>query len=80
MNNLEAKKATLGAISCDTVITHDVSEEFTLPDYVSEVRRVLVTRAQVLPESKYLSDTQGGTRVDFGGISAICNSECKGLE
>ena len=67
MNNLEAKKAVLGAISCDTVITHDVSEEFTLPDYVSEVRRVLVTRAQVLPESKYLSDTQGGTRVDFGG-------------
>lgn len=67
MNNLEAKKAMLGAISCDTVITHDVSEEFTLPDYVSEVRRVLVTRAQVLPESKYLSDTQGGTRVDFGG-------------
>ncbi len=72
MNNLEinaggAKKATLGAISCDTVITHDVSEEFTLPDYVCEVRRVLLTRAQVLPESKYISDTQGGTRLDFGG-------------
>lgn len=67
MNSSEEKKSTLGVISCDTVITHDVSEEFTLPDYVSEVRRVLTTRAQVLPESKYLSDNQGGSRLDFGG-------------
>ena len=43
MNNLEAKKAMLGAISCDTVIPHDVSEEFTLPDYVSEVKSSLTS-------------------------------------
>lgn len=72
MNNFEINtssrgKAVLTSVSCDTVITHDVSEEFTLPDYVPEVRRVLFTRAQILPESKYISDTQGGAKLDFGG-------------
>ena len=61
------KKVTLTSVCCDTVITHDVSEEFTLPDYVAEVRKILFTRANVLPESKYISDTQGGASVDFGG-------------
>ncbi len=68
MNTTEkSKNATLTLVCCDTTVTHDVSEEFTLPDYVNEVRRVLTTRAQVLPESKYIADTQGGTTLDFGG-------------
>ena len=68
MNTTEkTKNTTLTTVCCDTTITHDVSEEFTLPDYVNEVRRVLTTRAQVLPESKYIADTQGGVSLDFGG-------------
>ncbi len=58
---------SITGVCCDTTITHDISEEFTLPDYVNEVRRVLTTRAQVLPESKYIADSQSGTTLDFGG-------------
>ncbi len=51
-------------INGDTQIMSEVNEEFSLPDYVPEVRRVLVVRAQVLPESKYLSDNT----LEFGGM------------
>lgn len=61
------KKANISRVSADTVVTHDVSEEFSLPDYVPEVRRVLTTRAQVLPESKYISDSGNGCMLEFGG-------------
>ncbi|MGM9645743.1 MAG: SPOCS domain-containing protein [Eubacteriales bacterium] len=61
------KKANISKVSTDTVITHDVSEEFSLPDYVPEVRRVLTTRAQVLPESKYISDGGAGSMLELGG-------------
>ena len=54
-------------LSADTVITHESSEEFSLPDYVPEIRRLLNVRTQVLPESKYMSDSQGGTELEFGG-------------
>lgn len=68
MNNNQHLKNPVLSFACDaTTATHDVSEEFVLPDYVNEVRRVLFTRAQVLPESKYVSDSQGGTMLDFGG-------------
>ena len=60
-------KADLTSVLYDSTVTHDVSEEFTLPDYVPEVRKVLFTRAQILPESKYISDFQGGANLDFGG-------------
>ena len=60
-------KALVTSVSCDTTVTHDVSEEFTLPDYVPEIRKLLFTRAQILPESKYISDTQNGSKLDFGG-------------
>ena len=65
MNSIDFnKEATqLTSVACDTVVSSDVSEEFVLPDYVPEVRRVLFTRAQALPESKYIS----GDTVDFGG-------------
>ena len=66
-NSNSLKRVTIGSVACDTVTTHDVSEEFTLPDYIPEVRRVLFTRAQILPESKYIADTQGGSSLDFGG-------------
>ena len=68
MNNYQNSKNTvLCAVSTDTVTAHDVSEEFVLPDYVPEVRRILFTRAQILPESKYMSDSASGQTLDFGG-------------
>lgn len=50
-------------VNGDTQMTSEVSEEFSLPDYVPEVRRVLTVRATVLPEHKYLSDSS----LEFGG-------------
>lgn len=66
-NNQSLKGSLISSVSTDTVISHDVSEEFVLPDYVPEVRRVLFTRAQVLPESKYVADSPNGATLDFGG-------------
>ena len=54
-------------IGTDTVIYHDSSEEFSLPDYVPQVRRVLAVTAQALPESKYISEGNDMSGLDFGG-------------
>ena len=54
-------------IGTDTVIYHDTGEEYSLPDYVPEVRRVLCTLAQPLPESRYISEGQEGDKIDFSG-------------
>ena len=62
-----AKGSVLTAISSDTQHITEVSEEFSLPDYVPEVRRILHTRTAVLPEGKFLSDKDDGTSVDFNG-------------
>ncbi|MBQ8545442.1 MAG: LysM peptidoglycan-binding domain-containing protein [Clostridia bacterium] len=68
-NSSEQRNEAQGlvTISDDTVINHEVSEEFSLPDYVPEVRRVLFTRAQVLPESKYVSDSTTPPTIELGG-------------
>ena len=50
------EKETLLSLTQDTVTPHEVSEEFSLPDYVPEIRKLLCTRAGVLPESKYVND------------------------
>ena len=64
--NTEEKNQIL-ALTTDTVITHDVSEEFSLPDYVPEIRKLLHTKVGVLPESKYMGDEDGGTSLEFAG-------------
>ena len=51
----------------DTTFTHEAGEEFSLPDYVPEIRRLLNVRAQVLPESKFLGDSGSGTDLEIGG-------------
>ncbi len=61
------KKLSLLAVTTDTVTTHEISEEFNLPDYIPEVRKMLTVRAGVLPESKYLADKGSGSQLDFGG-------------
>jgi hypothetical protein len=57
------KKPELSIISTDTTVTNEVSEEFTLPDYIPEVRKLLYVGAQYLPENKYISDS----KVEFSG-------------
>lgn len=38
----------------DLGTAHDVSEEFTLPDYLPEIRRIVTYNGCVLPDSKYI--------------------------
>ena len=59
MNN----PTTLTSVSCLTTLTHDCAEEFTLPDYMPEIRRVLSVEACPLPESRFLT----GAAMEFGG-------------
>jgi hypothetical protein len=63
----EEENARAMALTTETVVTHDTSEEFSLPDYVPEIRRLLNVRAQVLPESKYIADKGSGSVLEFGG-------------
>lgn len=55
------------SLTTDTVVTHDVNEEFSLPDYVPEIRKLLYTKAGVLPESKYIGDDGTNSKLEFGG-------------
>ena len=79
-------KAGLSALRVDAGTVHDVSEEFTLPDYLPEIRQIVSCRCTVLPENKYQSDSGVGlsglltytvTYVgDDGALSAVpLNSE-----
>lgn len=66
---------------CDTENTVDVSEDFVLPDYCPEVRRVLGVTARASVGGKYLSgeelEADGDvtyTVVYIGGEGEICQS------
>lgn len=54
-------------IGTDTVVYHESSEEFSLPDYVPEIRKVLCVSCGVVPESKYVSEGSECAQVEFGG-------------
>ena len=63
----------------DTSAVCDVSEDFVLPDYIPEVRRVIGVRTSVSTDGKYLSgdelETDGGVTYNVlyvGGDGAIC--------
>ena len=63
----------------DTASVCDVSEDFALPDYIPEVRRVIGVRAVVSADGKYLSgdelEVDGGVTYNVlyvGGDGAIC--------
>lgn len=59
MNN----PSSLTSVTCLTTLTHDSAEDFTLPDYMPEIRRVIAVEATPLPESRFLT----GAAVEFGG-------------
>ena len=67
INSQMSKKPIITSISSDSQLTHEVSEEFSLPDYVPEVRRVLYTKASALPEGKFISDSGANTSLEFDG-------------
>lgn len=56
MESLNLSKEGISIIASDNSITHEASEEFILPDYIPEIRKLLACKAQVLPESRYISD------------------------
>ncbi len=64
---MQENNANLLSIAQESQGVTEISEEFSLPDYVPEIRRVLTVLAQVLPESKYLQESQGGSTLDLGG-------------
>ena len=55
-NSVIQGKVNITSLGQDSIITTEVNEEFSLPDYVPEVRKVLCVRAKVLPEGKFMSD------------------------
>ena len=67
LNVNEEQKIELTSLTQDTTLTHEASEEFSLPDYVPPIRRVLNVKAQALPESKFISDTGDNSRLEIGG-------------
>ena len=61
------KRSVFSRMATENGATTEVCEEFSLPDYVPEVRKVLLTRASVLPESKFISDGEKNATLEFGG-------------
>lgn len=57
----------LQGIAHDSTVISEVSEEFSLPDYIPEVRRILGVKAGVLPESRYIQSEGDGARLDLSG-------------
>lgn len=58
-----------GLLSIGTDISHisEVSEEFNLPDYVAEIRKVLSVVGEALPEGKYIEDKGEGSSLELNG-------------
>jgi hypothetical protein len=67
LTNKEAKTNELLLIDTVAEASREVSEEFTLPDYVPEVRRVLGVSAQAVPETKYVNTVNDGTVLECSG-------------
>ncbi|MBR2926449.1 MAG: hypothetical protein IKC31_02600 [Clostridia bacterium] len=53
---------------CDRVVTADLSEDLSLPDYQPEIKRLLRVRATVHPADKYL----GAGEAEFSGNVDYC--------
>ena len=49
---------------CDKTINTELSNDYTLPDYQAEIRKVLRVGVSVLPPTKYIS----GNSAEFGGV------------
>lgn len=62
-----AEDASLAAAVLAAALTHDAAEDFTLPDYMPAIRRIVSVDAHPLPETRFLT----GAAVEFGGTLAL---------
>ena len=60
----------------DTGTLAELSEDFTLPDYQAEVRRILGVRAQAVIDGKYLSGDE--LEADGSVIYTVCYADPDG--
>ncbi len=60
------EETTLSAARHLTTVSHEVGSDFTLPDYMPAIRRVIHVEASVLPDNRFLS----GSALEFGGTVA----------
>ncbi|MBQ8163631.1 MAG: LysM peptidoglycan-binding domain-containing protein [Clostridia bacterium] len=67
LNASSPKNCNFTKFNLENTVFTEVSEDFSLPDYVPEVRRVLFAKASVLPESKFISEGSGASSLEFGG-------------
>ena len=58
--------AYLTSVACHTSQSHEAAEDFTLPDYMPAVRRVISVEGVALPETRFLT----GDAFEFGGTLA----------
>ena len=49
---------------CKRIVNNDISQDFTLPDYYPEIRRVLYVKETMLPVAKFIS----GNKLDVNGV------------
>lgn len=49
---------------CQRVVNSDISEDFTLPDYYPEIRRVLYVREDIPTPARFIS----GNKIDVNGV------------
>lgn len=62
-----AENTGLLSIGTDSSHISEVSEEFTLPDYVAEIRKVLSVAGEALLEGKYIEDKGDSSSVELNG-------------
>ncbi len=67
MDRFDVKEAGAGGVAAERIretAAREVTEEFTLPDYLPEIRKILSCTAEPLPENKYVD----GPSVESSGI------------
>lgn len=66
---ISADDMAVSVISFDTVVGHDSSGDFTLPDYLPEIRRVVSVSSSVLPEGRFINgdSLSQSVTIEFAG-------------
>ncbi len=54
-DNLRDSSGRLTGLLTDRTVSHEVSDDLTLPDHLPEPRRVLAVRGRILPPARYVS-------------------------
>ncbi len=58
----------ISSICFDNYINHEASGDFTLPDYLPQIKKIVSVSSAVVPSGKFISDNgASNTLVEFGG-------------